>query len=293
MLNRMKGKGVDTAKVLEEMTDATESAVRRNLPPAKNPPPSTSAVEEDEAKPSQGGICHMSLDLNMPNLEPKAVQYAIFEKDPVPAFLAEIKRMQRFNRQELEKEATEAGKEDLRRIQMHISWDRGFKDITGDRLLLLATRSGGIFPAGKKWIVTKVAHIKGKPVCWCIPVEPKRGELINITLDESNTFDLQSAYDKAMQEDSAGVKKEDSTTAKKQDSAETTNKPINKIKKSEGETAGGDKDTENTLDEFKRLYALKEGECLKRVAPPFRLLDWTTSGRLQKDKKRTLRALRM
>ena len=54
--------------------------------------------------------------------------------------------------------------------------------------------------SGKKWVVTKTVDIKGKPVCWCIPVEVKSEKEINVTFDKSNTFDLQAAYDKAMAE---------------------------------------------------------------------------------------------
>ena len=31
-------------------------------------------------------------------------------------------------------------------------------------------------PTGKKWIVTKIVVLDGKPICWCIPVEVKIGE---------------------------------------------------------------------------------------------------------------------
>ena len=94
-------------------------------------------------------------------------------------------------------------------IQMEVSWDFGFKDVTGDRLWLLASdpdhpagphTMSSSSPAGKKWIVTKTVHIKGKPVCWCVPIEVKAGEQIDVVLNESNTFDLRKAYNDAMQE---------------------------------------------------------------------------------------------
>ena len=63
-------------------------------------------------------------------------------------------------------------------------------------------------PGGKKWIVTKIVNINGKPVCWCIPVEVKTGEEINVTFNEKNTFDLKNIYDKTMEErDDAGENK--------------------------------------------------------------------------------------
>lgn len=89
---------------------------------------------------------------------------------------------------------------------MLVSWDFGFRKVTGDRLWLLTTRPRGSFglssngPAGKKWIVTKTVHVKGKPVCWCIPIEVKTGHGVEVTLNAGNTFDLKTLYDKAMRE---------------------------------------------------------------------------------------------
>ena len=48
--------------------------------------------------------------------------------------------------------------------------------------------------------MTKTVEIEGKPVCWCIPVELKAGQQIEVTFDKSNTFDLAAAYDSAMQQ---------------------------------------------------------------------------------------------
>ena len=41
-------------------------------------------------------------------------------------------------------------------------------------------------------------RIKGKPVCWCLPVEVKPGEPIKVTLTEDNVFDLGAAVDDAL-----------------------------------------------------------------------------------------------
>ena len=51
---------------------------------------------------------------------------------------------------------------------------------------------------GKRWVITKTVDIEGKPVCWCIPVEVKKGESVDVTFDQSNVFDLRAAYDTAM-----------------------------------------------------------------------------------------------
>ena len=146
------------------------------------------------------------MGLDMPSLEPQAVQFTYFDKDPVPAFIAETKRMKSYSRQQLDKADNEAKKEQLNAIQMKVWWDIGFKEVTGDSLWLLtgpnfgSTTISSNAPGGKKWIATKTVDIKGKPVCWCIPVEVKTGTTIDVTFNENNTFDLKSVYDKAMQE---------------------------------------------------------------------------------------------
>ena len=109
----------------------------------------------------------------------------------------------------LEKADTEVKKEQLKQVQMVVWWDIGFKNVTGDRLYLLVKRPEQNFsnhmvssnsPGGKKWIVTKTVNVDGKPVCWCIPVEVKTGEKIDVTFNEKNTFDLKNVYDKTREE---------------------------------------------------------------------------------------------
>lgn len=172
------------------------------------PTPSLSAAEKADIKRWQGETWQMGIDLDMPSLEPQAVQYAILDDDPMPAFTAQVKRMREHNRQQLEKADNEARREQLRVIQMTVAWDQGFKNVTGDKLYLLAKRPDGYSktgmmsnaPGGKKWIVTKTVQIDGKPVCWCIPVEVAKGKNIDVTFDKSNTFDLRGVYANAMKE---------------------------------------------------------------------------------------------
>ena len=87
---------------------------------------------------------------------------------------------------------------------MAAAWATVFRKVTGDHLDQLPS-GGSLFCSsngsdGKKWIVTKVVQIKGKPVCWCIPVEVKTGKEISVTLTEDNVFDLGSVFDSALRE---------------------------------------------------------------------------------------------
>ena len=149
----------------------------------------------------------MSMSLQAPGLATPAVQWAIFDKDPVPGFKARTKKMQWIYREQLRRAESEAAREEIRKGWMTLQWDSAFKEIPGDRLDLLTSdshhpiESNG--PDGKKWIATKVVMAKGKPMCWCIPVEVKYGEEIQVTLTDKNVFDLGSAFDSTLQEAAA------------------------------------------------------------------------------------------
>ena len=93
-------------------------------------------------------------------------------------------------------------REQINASQMEVAWDLGFKEVTGDKIYLIKNTSNSSMTsngtAGKKWFVTKIVHASGKPVCWRIPVEVKTGELVEVSFNEKNMFDLRSVYDKAM-----------------------------------------------------------------------------------------------
>jgi hypothetical protein len=145
----------------------------------------------------------ISFELDMPDLEPQAVQYTVLSKDPAPKYAAQVKKMRGFHRQQLDAAEGELAKAQIRDVQMMVDWDSGFKDVTGDNLWLLTRGPGkqsasnilsSNSPAGKKWVVTKTVFVKQKPVCWCVPVELKMGKQVVVKLDKNNTFDLQPAY---------------------------------------------------------------------------------------------------
>jgi beta-lactamase regulating signal transducer with metallopeptidase domain/protocatechuate 3,4-dioxygenase beta subunit len=145
----------------------------------------------------------VSMNLDLPELDPPAVQYAILDKDPVPGFRAGVQRMRANYQERLDRAEGKAAKDMERSSQMAVLWDLGFKDVTADGLYLLTSGSSMISSNGSdgwKWIVSKTVRVDGKPICWCIPVEVKKGKEVKVTLTEGNAFDLSSTFDKAMQE---------------------------------------------------------------------------------------------
>jgi outer membrane lipoprotein-sorting protein len=206
----------------------------------------------------------MGINLDAPNLVPPAVQWAILDKDPVPGFKAGVKRMQGYHQAQLAQAKTEAQKELERNDQMTVIWDLGFREVTGDRLYLLTSTPGTSHgmssnsQAGKKWIVTKIVQIKGKPVCWCLPVEVKTGESIEVSLTEDNRFDLGAAFDDALQAD----KKVEDKPAEKEPS------PDKDVKKSpESATPASFQDEPAAHELYKQMIeALRKADSLSYVS---------------------------
>jgi len=143
----------------------------------------------------KASTCSVTLALDTPNLKPPVVQYAIFDKDPVPGFKARVARRRTFHQRQA-----------MRTAYVTANWNLGFRDVTGADLHLLVSSqfcSLSIHPNppdGKKWVVTKTVQIDGKHTCWCIPVEVKKGKEVTVTLSESNTFDLEGTFQSAIQE---------------------------------------------------------------------------------------------
>jgi beta-lactamase regulating signal transducer with metallopeptidase domain len=188
-----------------------------SAPAKRESPPLLSEAEKEDVKRWKVETWQLTIGLDMPNLVPQAVQYTTFDKDPVPDFIAQLKKMQGYYVGELAKAIDEARKEQVKGIQARVAWDCGFRQVKGDSIWMLAGRSGSKGPcttlssnsnAGKKWIVTKTVDIDGKPVCWCVPVEVKTGEETRVILTAENTFDLRAAYDKVLQEAACPVDSE-------------------------------------------------------------------------------------
>ena len=133
------GASADAAK--SEKTPEEKTATSAAAP-TRRQTPRLSAAEKGDIQRSQRETWQMQFDLEMPSLEPQAVQYAILDYDPLPGFTDQVKKMQKFSRQQLEKAGNEARKDQLRDIQMTVAWNFGFQDVTGDKIYLLIKRSG-------------------------------------------------------------------------------------------------------------------------------------------------------
>ena len=161
-----------------------------------------------EMKEWKQSTWRISLNLDMPDLIPPAVQWAVFDEDPLPRFKAELQRWGNLHRRRIS-EITDINKREMARsAQIGVSWDLLFKSVTGDQVYLLTSAPGTAHmissnePKVQIWIATKVVQVNRKPFCWSLPVETKIGTEIAVTLTKENALNVAVVYDEVMSEES-------------------------------------------------------------------------------------------
>lgn len=126
-------------------------------------------------------------DLNI-----EAIQFAIFETDPLPMLKASFDLRKKLNEG---RTLTQFDKN----IQNQVDWDIIFKNVTGDNVYLLKPKTtkndssmvSANTPNAKRWLVTKSALKKdGSFKCWIIPFNTKIGTVIDININDNNNFDI-------------------------------------------------------------------------------------------------------
>jgi len=142
----------------------------------------------------------IAVRLDTPNLSPAAVQWSLFEENPVPGYVDRLGKSEPIHRQQLERANSQIEKQAVNVAQMTVGWNLGFRKVTGDKVYLLTSGQNvqhslsSNSSDGKKWLVSKVRQLDGKPVCWCLPIKVKSGKEIQVTLSEDNVFDLETAF---------------------------------------------------------------------------------------------------
>jgi peroxiredoxin/outer membrane lipoprotein-sorting protein len=143
----------------------------------------------------------VSLELNVPDLEPHVVQFAFLDEDPTPSFLNRVDDAADIYFMLQERAETEEQKHIYRSANIRNSWDDAFMNVTGDNIHLLhksGSRSSNALPS-TQWVVTKVVYLDNEPLCWCIPVEPEFGQRMSISLNKDNAYNISEEFDKAIQ----------------------------------------------------------------------------------------------
>ncbi len=142
----------------------------------------------------------VSIELDVSELDPHAVQYAFFDHDPIPGFVKRVKGGTKIYFALQERGETEKQKHKYRLVAFRRSWDDAFADLSGDKVYLLS--KGGAMssnaPPAKQWIVTKMIDLDNEPLCWCISVQPEFGKVLSIRLNKDNAYNVSEEFDKAI-----------------------------------------------------------------------------------------------
>jgi hypothetical protein len=148
----------------------------------------------------------LGLSLDSPDLTVPAVQWSIFNEDPVPQFKERLKRNRPIHQKLLKNTENEGRMRSMRAVQISNDWDRAFRKIPGDKVYMLTgepLHSQGYSSDGgdaEIWIVTKTVSVHGTPVCWSLHVEVHEGENPQFKLTEKNRVDLLALYESVMTE---------------------------------------------------------------------------------------------
>ncbi|MDD5528690.1 MAG: hypothetical protein PHX21_01515 [bacterium] len=148
------------------------------------------------------------VSLGATSLEPNVVQFAIFDKDPLPALRYKLKE----NKIKYRKWLSEGKCREDTLLKWGALWDGCFAKVKGTDIDLLIgeTKKGGMNgfgetsygvpkPGAKKWIVTKMrTTTEGITFVWYILVELKEGKTANVLLTSENVFDIEKEMKDAL-----------------------------------------------------------------------------------------------
>jgi peroxiredoxin/outer membrane lipoprotein-sorting protein len=153
----------------------------------------------ETAQPRDYWVLHLKLDI--PELDPSVVQYALFDHNPIPDFKVRVQHYSRFYYQMIEHVGTEEAKQNLYQAGVKYRWDEAFEDISGDKVYLLKGEGSMSSSMPERlWVVTKITTLHGTPICWCIPVELTIGDEVTVKLDKNNIFNLLEVFNEALVE---------------------------------------------------------------------------------------------
>ena len=154
-----------------------------------------------------GNAWQIAISLQSPEIFPQAVQFAIFDEDPIPFFTSRLTKVRAVFLNTLKRDATVDEIQTIKDAQMSTIWDSMFEKVTGDQVYLLAALTTANprpsiltanSPDGYKWLATKVTDALGRPICWYFKIKVVRGKETQILLTTDNAFNLSKLYHSMM-----------------------------------------------------------------------------------------------
>lgn len=142
----------------------------------------------------------LSVSLDVPELKPQALQYAIVDFDPIAQYKVKLKGRAQFLLNMFSKSTNEEEKQKRIKSSMNYYWDAIFDKIDGTQLYMMGDKTS--FSSNeqiqRKWFITKITKLNENSICWCIPFYPVAGYDTSITLTKDNLCDLTEAFYEVM-----------------------------------------------------------------------------------------------
>lgn len=160
----------------------------------------------------------LSVSLDVPELKPQALQYAVVDFDPIAQFKIKLRSRANFLWNMISKSATEEEKKKHIKFDINYYWGAIFEKIDGSHLYMMGNKTSfsSYEQKPRKWFITKTTQLNENPICWCILLNPVIGNDTSITLTKENLCDLTDAFNEVMRE--AAVKESVGTPTYPRDS---------------------------------------------------------------------------
>lgn len=161
------------------------------------------AISDEEMAEYEKTAWTLDIKLDMPELAPAAVMWALFDENPIPAYKESLVNLKDIYNQLYESENDEEQLPYIQQAQLKASWSTCFIKIPGDKIYLLTSVLHHSLTSktnpGKRWIVTRLRFIDGEPICWMIPIELEIGSTIEVVLSKENMFDLTELFNSVIE----------------------------------------------------------------------------------------------
>jgi hypothetical protein len=161
-------------------------------------------------------------ELVMPDLYPPVIQVAIFDSDPADAYTRYLGEHRKI---EAKHGLFSIMDRDISKYAIiKTAWNRVFREIPGDRLSILFRpadkpvgyldrRSGrlridnqalacvipSLLTREEFWLASKAVDYEGGVICWRLSLKPQPKQIIRITLDRGNSYDLEKEFDRVFE----------------------------------------------------------------------------------------------
>ncbi len=142
----------------------------------------------------------LELSIEVEGLQPDAIQWALYEKDPQSYFLKGMQAKIDTLNNKMSKELDPTTKIAMRNQFIILNWEKIFAEVTGDQVYLLPGKEKVVYQFKskslntRKWVTTKMVVVKGQVLCWRIGVKPQEGQTSKIVLTRENAYQFKNVW---------------------------------------------------------------------------------------------------